>query len=216
MFIGKVTSCNQQKQKVHGNKVVIKTYQNNLISFDHRTHEIGSPTKTSTSAFFNPEIHGSHGNHGMPWRNSRRCFLCTWCTWRRRWKTWPVPEMDPFSRWSNTWSKLLGIEEIPMDVCLVVWNMFYFPIYWEESSQLTNISEGLKSPTSLWHGRYGLFNMLCCWVMAGQTHGRIWTGEAGRTTEHSHCRKSADDFSFWAKSSKQPNFGDVQFEEPKK
>ena len=36
---------------------------------------------------------------------------------------------------------------------LVVWNMFYVPIDWEQSSQLTNIfSEGFKPQTS-----YGLF-----------------------------------------------------------
>jgi hypothetical protein len=32
---------------------------------------------------------------------------------------------------------------------LVVWNIFYFSIYWEELSQLTNIfQKGLKPPTS--------------------------------------------------------------------
>ena len=38
-------------------------------------------------------------------------------------------------------------------IWLVVWNIFYFSIYWEQSSQLTNsyFSEGLKLPTSGWN-----------------------------------------------------------------
>ena len=38
-------------------------------------------------------------------------------------------------------------------IWLVVWNIFYFSIYWEQSSQLTNsyFSEGLKPPTSGWN-----------------------------------------------------------------
>ena len=43
--------------------------------------------------------------------------------------------------------KTLGLQ---WDNWLVVWNILYFSIYWEESSQLTNsyFSEGFKPPTS--------------------------------------------------------------------
>jgi hypothetical protein len=46
---------------------------------------------------------------------------------------------------STTW---MGIYD-PYDTWLVVWNMFHFSIYWEESSQLTNpyFSGGPKPPT---------------------------------------------------------------------
>ena len=58
----------------------------------------------------------------------------------RHWKpqksiAWDVPTDTP--------SSLDGFCErenpMKMDDWLVVWNMFYFPIYWESSSQLTNI-----------------------------------------------------------------------------
>ena len=43
--------------------------------------------------------------------------------------------------------RILGLQ---WDNWLVVWNILYFSIYWEESSQLTNsyFSEGFKPPTS--------------------------------------------------------------------
>ena len=51
----------------------------------------------------------------------------------------------------NVWNICLRwmLRELSKQIWLVVWNMSYFPIYWEESSQLTNIvSEGFKPPTS--------------------------------------------------------------------
>ena len=46
-----------------------------------------------------------------------------------------------------------AVRAICMALWLVVWNIFYFPIYWEESSTLTNMfiyfSEGFKPPTIL-------------------------------------------------------------------
>ena len=51
--------------------------------------------------------------------------------------------------WLNRWLDLL-VAIVVEDYWLVVWNIFYFPIYWEESSQLTFIFfRGLKPPTRL-------------------------------------------------------------------
>ena len=70
-----------------------------------------------------------------------------------------------------------GFESWRNNIWLVVWNIFYFPIYWEWSSQLTNIFQReFKPPTR--HTPNMAWRCL-----------KIW--------EHFHIFKSLSSFSHW-------------------
>ena len=73
-----------------------------------------------------------------------------------------IPQWDPrnwmehvVERSGTSWWKVVMAIVIMIFIWFVVSNIFHFPIYLEEYSQLTNIFQGFKPPTS-----YDLYDVL--------------------------------------------------------